>query len=104
MTTNKKEIKSNALVKVNVLGLGVLLLLGGMYLYQVSSLAGLEYQVEEKRAELDGVEQEYRELDLNKNQNLSLDYISDRKEELELVEVASPSYLLEPQKEFARRD
>lgn len=104
MNTQKPKDESKIVKVLNLFGLCVFFIVGAIYLFQTSSIAGLEYRVAQKHNELKEVRQEYQHLSLTKNQKISLEEISSKSNDLGLVSIDSPAYLLEPQNEFAQRN
>jgi flagellar motility protein MotE (MotC chaperone) len=91
-------------LRANCFALLLLFLLFGVYLYQVNEVASLEYEFDSKEKELSGLEEEYQALSLKKENWASLAELRDRSEELQMVGISSPDYILPTTREFARRE
>lgn len=98
--TNKKNIWY---LRVNFFGLLLLMLLFGFYLYQVNEVASLEYSLNSKEKELSQLKQDYQKLSLQKKNWASLAKLRNRSQNLKMMEISSPNYILPPSKEFAQR-
>lgn len=98
--TNKNSIWC---LRINFFGLVLLILLFGFYLYQINAIAGLEYSLDAKKKELSRLQNEYQKMSLKKKKWASLSELQDRSQNLKMVAINSPDYILPPSKEFAQR-
>lgn len=100
---NKKKLPQKNLIYIcNVIGLVMLVLVGGAYLFQVNSKAGLAYEVEQTKAKISQLENQYQTMGFS-NKFSSLENIRRESEKLNMVDVSSPFYVVEAEREFARR-
>lgn len=102
MRCNQKN-KREWVRRTNIFGFVLIIALLGAYVYQLNSVSGLDYKLDQSSKKLTTLKRDYQALQFSKNKFCSLTKIRKRSLDLEMVEVDSPFYVKAAGEEFAQR-
>lgn len=102
MTSNQKTSRV-WLERTNIFGFVLLIVLLGVYVYQINSISGLDYKLKQSSKKVTTLKRDYQALQFSRDKFCSLTKVSKRSVDLKMVEVDSPFYLKAAGEEFAQR-